>query len=126
MIIGEVLYPDRKTPRKKVSCDGCEISYTNTQYKQLSDNYKLLYLNTFSTELEYAYAVLCHDCFFDNLGEVYKQYQQLGAEGEMGFAIFTKESEIEMTYQPEELANEEDREAEEIFMEDFIKDVLES
>ena len=67
MIVGEVLYPDESHPRKKVECDCCGISYTNTQYKNLLDIYKLLYFNTFSTEVEYSYSILCHDCFLNNL-----------------------------------------------------------
>lgn len=127
MIVGDVIYPDNKAPRKKIICDACEISYSNSQYQNLSSNYKLLYLNTYSTELEYTYSVLCHDCFFANLGKIYKDYD---LESEMVFSIMTKDSEIDMTFQPEELAEdidaENDEEIPEVYIEDFIKDILES
>ena len=69
MIVGEVSYPDVKKPRSKIKCDCCDLSYSHGSYKKLMDNHKLIYFNTYSTEVEYSYSVLCHECFFDNLNK---------------------------------------------------------
>lgn len=89
------------------------------------DNYKLVYFNTYSSEVEYCCATLCHDCFFDNLNKVIKEYEidELG----LPFFILTKDTELELNFQPSEFLPEEGKEGEqEIFMEDFIKEILES
>ena len=48
------LTPDTTKPRTKNKCDCCELSYSNKYLQKLMDNYKLLYLNTYSTEVEYS------------------------------------------------------------------------
>ena len=124
MIIGEVSYPDTKHPRKRIKCEACEISYSNKSYKTLIDGYKLLFLSTYSSEVEYCYTTFCHDCFFDNLNRIVKDD---GWENGMSFCIFTKGSELELNFQPEDLMDEELQAAgKEVIMEDFIKDILES
>jgi hypothetical protein len=126
MIVGEILYPDLSHPRKRITCGCCEINYTNKSYKNLIDNYKLLYLNTYSSEVEYTCAILCHDCFFDNLNKVAKEYEldeQLG----LPFYILTKDTELELNFKPSDFVLEEsDEEEQQVFMEDFIKEILES
>ena len=124
MIVGEILYPDCSKPRTKVKCDCCELSYSNSSYKKLIDNYKLLYINTYSTEVEYSYSILCHDCFFDNLNKVAKDH---GIEEDgMPFFILTEETELQLNFEPSQLNGEESSEHDEVFMEDFIKEILES
>tara|TARA_Y100000592_G_C5443954_1_gene304937 strand:+ start:1205 stop:1579 length:375 start_codon:yes stop_codon:yes gene_type:complete len=124
MIVGEILYPDCSKPRTKVKCDCCELSYSNSSYKKLIDNYKLLYINTYSTEVEYSYSILCHDCFFDNLNKVAKDH---GVEEDgMPFFILTEETELQLNFEPSQLNGEESSEHDEVFMEDFIKEILES
>ena len=124
MIIGEVSYPDTTKPRTKIKCDCCELSYSNSSYKKLIDNYKLLYINTYSTEVEYSYSILCHDCFFDNLNKVAKDH---GVEEDgMPFFILTEETELQLNFEPSLLNGEESSEHDEVFMEDFIKEILES
>ena len=98
MIIGEVSYPDTTKPRTKIKCDCCELSYSNSSYKKLMDNYKLLYLNTYSTEVEYSYSILCHDCFFDNLNKVVKDHD-LKEEG-LTLYILTNDTELELNFHP--------------------------
>jgi hypothetical protein len=126
MIIGEINYPDTDKPRTKLKCDCCQINYTNTSYKKLIDSYKLLYINTYSSEVEYAYSVLCHDCFFDNLNKVIKEYE-LGEEG-MPFFILTKDTELELNFLPSDFAFDEEaaEEGKDCHMEDFIKEILEA
>ncbi len=126
MIIGEISYPDTKKPRTKIKCDCCELSYSNSSYKKLMDNYKLLYLNTYSSEVEYSYSILCHDCFFDNLNKVVKEYEL--EESGMPFFILTKETELELNFQPSEFLPDENEgdENKEVYMEDFIKEILEA
>lgn len=126
MIIGEILYPNLESPRKKIKCNSCEISYSNKSYKNLIDNYKLLYLVTYSTEVKFSACCLCHDCFFDNLSEVYKDHEPEETGG-LSFFIFNDESELELNFHPEDYAPEglEDV-SEEVYMEDFIKDILEA
>ena len=124
MIIGEVSYPDTTKPRTKIKCDCCELSYSNSSYKKLIDNYKLLYINTYSTEVEYSYSILCHDCFFDNLNKVAKDH---GVEEDgMPFFILTEETELQLNFEPSQLDKDESSEHDEVFMEDFIKEILES
>ena len=124
MIVGEILYPDCSKPRTKVKCDCCELSYSNSSYKKLIDNYKLLYINTYSTEVEYSYSILCHDCFFDNLNKVAKDH---GIEEDgMPFFILTEETELQLNFEPSQLDKDESSEHDEVFMEDFIKEILES
>lgn len=126
MIVGDIRYPDLKHPRKKISCVDCGISYSNKSYKLLLDNYKLLFFESYSTEMEYIPATLCHDCFFENLGKVSKEE---GYEEGMPFYILTKDSEFELNFQPEEFASEDFKsraEGGDVYMEDFIKDILES
>ena len=123
VVIGEIKYPSLETPRKKVQCDACDISYTNKSYRQLLDNYKILYLTSFSSEMEWSSCMLCHDCFFENLYSVYEQNKNQDLP--MSFFILTDGEEIEMAFTPEELAPEELKtEAGEVYMEDFIKDIL--
>ena len=123
MVIGEIKYPNLKTPRKKVKCDSCDISYTNKAYKQLLDNYKILYLTSFSSEMEWSYCIHCHDCFFENLYAVFNHNKS--PDSPMSFFILTDGEEIEMAFTPEELAADELKtEAGEVYMEDFIKDIL--
>tara|TARA_Y100001938_G_scaffold187_1_gene283 strand:- start:374 stop:751 length:378 start_codon:yes stop_codon:yes gene_type:complete len=125
MIVGEVNYPDTKKSRTKIKCDCCEISYSQSSYKKLLDNYKLLYLNTCSTEVEYCYSILCHDCFFDNLNKVVKE-NELQDQG-LPFFILTEETELEMNFLPSDFYSEADLEGEEqVNMEDFIKEILEA
>ena len=124
MIVGEILYPDCSKPRTKVKCDCCELSYSNSSNKKLIDNYKLLYINTYSTEVEYSYSILCHDCFFDNLNKVAKDH---GVEEDgMPFFILTEETELQLNFEPSQLNGEESSEHDEVFMDDFIKEILES
>lgn len=128
MIIGEVIYPDLKHPRKRIKCEKCGLDYSNKSYNNLIDNYKLLYLETVSTEVEYCSCILCHDCFFDNLNKVAKEYEIPEGEGMM-FYILTKESELELNFEsgfPEEGDEEYSSEEQQIYMEDFIKEILES
>jgi len=123
MIVGEVLYPDESHPRKKVECDSCGISYTNTQYKNLLDIYKILYFNTFSTEVEYSYSILCHDCFLNNLKNVSKE-MELDEEG-LPFFILTETQEIQLAFHKEEdMPEHAKEEAEDGYAEDFIKDIM--
>lgn len=124
MIIGDVVYPNLKRPRKRVSCISCNISYSNKSYKLLLNNYKLLFLDSLSTEIEHVSAQVCHDCFFDNLKRVAKEE---GWEEGMVFYILTEKSELELKFQPEDKADDELRErSEDVYMEDFIKDILET
>ena len=123
MIVGEVLYPDESHPRKKVECDSCGISYTNSQYKNLLDIYKILYFNTFSTEVEYSYSILCHDCFLNNLKSVSKE-MELDEEG-LPFFILTENQEIQLAFHKEEdMPEHAKEEAEDGYAEDFIKDIM--
>ena len=122
MIVGEIFYPDVKHPRKKLKCDVCKISYSNKSYKNLIENYKLLYLTTFSSEVIHTHSLFCHDCFFDNLNNVVKEYE-LDKQG-MPFFILTKDTELELNFMPSEFAPKGDEQ--EIYMEDFIKEILES
>ena len=124
MIIGEVSYPDTTKPRTKIKCDCCELSYSNSSYKKLMDNYKLLYLNTYSTEVEYSYSILCHDCFFDNLNKVVKDHD-LKEEG-LIFYILTNDTELELNFHPSDWESGPEESSEDIHMEDFIKEILES
>ena len=125
MIVGEITYPDLKKPRTRIKCDCCEISYSNKSYKNLIDNYKLLYLNTYSSEVEYSYSILCHDCFFDNLNKVIKDYEM--DEQGLPFYILTEETELELNFQPSEFIPEDcSEEEQQVNMEDFIKEILES
>ena len=124
MIIGEIIYPDTSKPRTKVKCDCCDLSYSNTSYKKLIDGYKLLYLKTYSTEVEYSYSILCHDCFFDNLKKVVKD-NEVDEEG-LPFFILTKDTELELNFEPQSFQDETTGEDEEIYMEDFIREILES
>tara|TARA_Y100001973_G_C5139028_1_gene301919 strand:+ start:419 stop:805 length:387 start_codon:yes stop_codon:yes gene_type:complete len=128
MIIGEVQYPDATKPRTKIKCDCCELSYSNSSYKKLINNYKLLYINTYSTEVEYSYSILCHDCFFDNLNKVVKD-GGLGEDG-LPFFILTKETELELNFAPNDFyfseENSGEAEVDKGHMEDFIKEILEA
>lgn len=124
MIIGEVSYPDTTKPRTKIKCDCCELSYSNSSYKKLMDNYKLLYLNTYSSEVEYSYSILCHDCFFDNLNKVTKDHD-LKEEG-LIFYILTNDTELELNYHPSDWESGPEEVQEDIHMEDFIKEILEA
>tara|TARA_Y100000592_G_scaffold98172_1_gene170622 strand:+ start:892 stop:1266 length:375 start_codon:yes stop_codon:yes gene_type:complete len=124
MIIGEIIYPDTSKPRTKVKCDCCDLSYSNTSYKKLIDGYKLLYLKTYSTEVEYSYSILCHDCFFDNLKKVVKDHE-VDEEG-LPFFILTNDTELELNFEPQSFQDETTGEDEEIYMEDFIREILES
>ena len=125
MIIGEIHYPETKKPRAKIKCDCCGISYSNSSYKKLIDNYKLLYLNAYSSEVEYSYSILCHDCFFDNLNKVVKEHEL--EEAGMKFFILTKDTELELDFQPSDFElDEAAEEGEDHHMEDFIKEILEA
>ena len=125
MIVGEVSYPDVKKPRSKIKCDCCDLSYSHGSYKKLMDNHKLIYFNTYSTEVEYSYSVLCHECFFDNLNKVVKE-SEIQDEG-LVFYILTEETELQLDFQPSEFFSEgELGENEEVNMEDFIKEILEA
>ena len=124
MIIGEIIYPDTSKPRTKVKCDCCDLSYSNTSYKKLIDGYKLLYLKTYSTEVEYSYSILCHDCFFDNLKKVAKDHE-IDEDG-LPFFILTNDTELELNFEPQSFQDETTGEDEEIYMEDFIREILES
>ena len=124
MIVGEVIYPEAKS-RKKIKCDCCDLSYSHSSYNKLIENYKLIYLDSWSTETEYCSCTLCHDCFFDNLKKISQEYEL--EESGIPFFIFNKTTELELNFHPEEFVSEELKEdAEDSNMEDFIKDILEA
>ena len=82
-------------------------------------------MNAYSSEVEYSYSILCHDCFFDNLNKVVKEYEL--EEAGMQFFILTKDTELELEFQPAEFESyEDDAEQQEGHMEDFIKEILEA
>jgi hypothetical protein len=123
MIIGDVVYPDSVHPRKRVSCATCDISYSNKSYKVLLDNYKLLFFDCYSSEFEHISAVICHDCFFNNLQKVSEEEQEEG----MLFYILTSQSELQLKFIRDDEADDELRgQSDEVIMEDFIKDILET
>lgn len=88
------------------------------------DGYKLLFLDSVSSEMEFVTARLCHDCFFENMKSVCKED---GWEEGMIFYVLTKDSELELKFQSEDTADDALKEnSEDVYMEDFIKDILES